>query len=455
MNQSGGLAGARPSIGAATLNNPAAWSVSSEGFRRLMRPYSRPGLVLIVGVLAASSRLLLGADSSADTTAKYLAGMAVPAAAADPAAAESPWVVHSRDLDRAWQRTEHQQLPAIASWAPSFLGTSHPDTSTVFYMFSGPDFLYAHAFFANARTYILCGTEPVGDVPDLTTIPPQDLAATLANLRNSLDSVLSWSFFITKNMKADLIRTKLNGTLPLLYVFLARTGCTIDSVTPVTVDQTGNIREEGSGDTPGVRIAMTNSSGVSQTLYYFCTDLSDDGIKSKPGFLRFCENQGRGVSLLKAASYLMHEPGFARIRAFLLNQSDVIVQDDSGIPVRFFDPQEWSIRYCGKYVGPIDIFKQYWQSDLANVYARVVPSPLPFSFGYRWQPARSDVIIAARVGTEIASLASNQVAPVEQPDEVPRAEPADDQPQSSPAPEARRPRRPASRNNQDRLPIRF
>src|SRR5438105_3005169 len=82
-----------------------------------------------------------------------------------------------------------------------------------------PVCLFAPAFFANARTYILCGTEPIGAVPDVNTIPPDELSATLANLRTSLESVLSWSFFITKNMKTDLTRTRLNGTLPLLYVF--------------------------------------------------------------------------------------------------------------------------------------------------------------------------------------------------------------------------------------------
>jgi hypothetical protein len=198
-------------------------------------------------------------------------------------------------------------------------------------------------------------------------------------------------------MKADLTRTPLSGTLPILYVFLARTGYTIDSVTPITIDQAGNVSEDDVGETPGVRISVTSSSGLSQTLYYFCTDVSDDGIKSKPGFLRFCQSQGRGVSLLKAASYLMHESGFSRMREFLLAQSDVILQDDSGIPLRFFDDQNWSIRYCGHYVGPINVFKQYWQTDLADVYGRITPSPLPFSFGYQWQPNRSELMIAARL----------------------------------------------------------
>jgi hypothetical protein len=361
---------------------------------------------LTLGLLLIAGRALLGADNSVrsglayDTTANYLAGLAVPAAAVDAPESDSPWIVHSRELDRAWKRTDQQQLPAIEHWIPDFIGPANGDISTMFYMFSGPDFLYAHAFFGNARTYILCGTEPVGAIPNLSSIPPQELAGTLANLRSSLESVLNWGFFITKNMKLDLTRTQLSGTLPVLYVSLARAGCTINSVALVTLDRAGDVSENVKGETPGARISITSSSGLSQTVYYFSTDLSDDGIKSKPGFLRFCEKQGHGVSLLKAASYLMHENGFSLVRDFLLTRSDVLVQDDSGIPLRFFEEDNWSLRYCGRYVGPINVFNKYWQSDLADAYARVTPAPLPFSFGYQWQPNRSDLLIAARVNAE-------------------------------------------------------
>jgi hypothetical protein len=267
----------------------------------------------------------------------------------------------------------------------------------MFYMFSGPDFLYAHAFFPNARTYIFCGNEPIGAPPDLSRIPPATLPVALANVRKSLESVLNWSFFITKNMKTDLTRPELSGTLPLLYVFLARTGCTIESVTTVTIDRDGNVSEGEKGATPGVRIVFTSAPGASsssQTLYYFYSDLSDDGVKETPGFLRFCEKQGQGVSLVKAASYLMHESGFSRVRDFLIGNSSLIVQDDSGIPLRFLAERNWDIRYCGQYTGPIETFKKYWQQDLADNYARQVCLPLPFGFGYQWQPDRSDVMIA-------------------------------------------------------------
>ena len=72
------------------------------------------------------------------------------------------------------------------------------------------------------------------------------------------------------------------------------------------------------------------------------------------------------MSLLKAASYLMHAKNFSQVRDFLLTHSKVILQDDSGIPCRFFDKHKWDIRYCGQYVGPIERFKKYPQPDLVK-----------------------------------------------------------------------------------------
>lgn len=143
-----------------------------------------------------------------------------------------------------------------------------------------------------------------------------------------------------------------------------------------------------------MKIAFLSPQGRAQTLYYFSSDLSDSGIEGNPGFVRFCDRQGHGLTLLKAASYLMHGPNFEHVRDFLLTTSDVILQDDSGIPNRFFTRDRWTMRYSGRYVGPIEIFRQYFQPDLAQAFAISAPAPLPFGFGYQWQPTRSSLIVA-------------------------------------------------------------
>lgn len=350
-------------------------------------------LLVFFSSLIACARSF-AADPAADATAKFLAGLPVRDTPLESYVNASGWVTHAADLDRAWKQFDDRQLSKIRAWAPEALGPAYQDAGPMYYMFSGPDFLYANAFFPNASTYILCGVEPVGPIPDVTKLPRNLLPSSLANLRKSLDSVLSWSFFITKNMKVDLRQTQLTGTLPVLYVFLARAGCTIDSVTPVALDRAGNFVAEGKGTTPGVKIAFVGPAGQPQTLYYFTTDLADWAIKVNPNFVKFCEQQGQGVTLLKAASYLMHSDNFSQVRGFLLAHSKVILEDDSGIPFRFLPKDKWDIRFYGRYIGPINRFLKHGQLDLAKENAASAPSSLPFSFGYQWQPSRSSLIVA-------------------------------------------------------------
>src|SRR5258708_16051391 len=106
-------------------------------------------------------------------------------------------------------------------------------------MFSGPDFLYANAFYPKASTYVLSASEPSGWVPDLTKLPRGGVGAALYNVERSLSSILSFSFFITKQMKVDLHAGQISGTLPILYVFLARSGKTIRSVSAIALDDKG------------------------------------------------------------------------------------------------------------------------------------------------------------------------------------------------------------------------
>ncbi len=52
--------------------------------------------------------------------------------------------------------------------------------------------------------------------------------------------------------------------------------------------------------------------------------------QKRSAFLTFMGRQGRGQFLFESRLYLMHEGGFERIKAFLLANSQCILQDDSG-----------------------------------------------------------------------------------------------------------------------------
>jgi hypothetical protein len=356
--------------------------------------------VTAAAVFFAAVAFAHAADAvSADDTARFLAGM--------PPSAESPltpltrdpsWQRHAKFFDTAFGQLEQRQLSKIRTWSDTNLAAPRP---TMFYMFSGPDFLYANAFYGKATTYVLSALEPVGSPPDLLKLPRGGIGPTLYDVERSMGSILSFSFFITKQMKTDLRAGQVGGTLPILYVFLARSGKTIRDVNPVTLDDKGAVHpgSENAGPNPtrGVRILFAGSDGVEKTLYYFSTDLSNSGVKSS-GFLKFCETLAPGNSLIKSASYLLHAGNFATVRNFLLNNSATIIQDDSGIPLGNYDSKKWKFFPFGRYAGPISEFPGRYQEQYAELFRH--SQPMDFGIGYRWRSFESNLLLSVRLPSD-------------------------------------------------------
>ena len=308
----------------------------------------------------------------------------------------SRWQGHASAMNSAFATLDGRQLSNIRIWRSDFLAPLSAGAKTCVYYFGGPDFLYADAFFPDCTTYILVGLESVDSIPDLRTVPEAALDYTLENIQISLNTILQFSFFKTKDMREEFGRGELKGVLPILFVFLARTGKVIQSVEYVSLDRGGQLTKPGSAP-HGVKVSFVDPAvGTQKVLYFFSTDLSDDGLKSNPAVLHFTEQQGQANCFLKAASYLMHEGHFSTVRSFLLSNSLTIVQDDSGIPIRYITPDKWTLRFFGSYTAPINLFKQYYQPELRQFFETSAPKPLTFSFGYQWNRHNSSLILAVR-----------------------------------------------------------
>lgn len=331
-------------------------------------------------------------------TARFLAGMPLPKdSPLAPLTTDPAWQEHSANFEAAFAKLNIRQLSKLHAWEAQYFPEGQNNVPVAFYMFSGPDFLYVDQFFPKASVYILCGKESMGPPPDPQRVG--NLSTALHNLEEAMYSSLRFSFFITKDMKVDLRSQELNGTLPIIYVFLARADKSITDVSYGSLGSSGQFQQNhpGSGGSPGVRIKYTdNHSGQQQTLYYFTTDISDGGLASS-GFLKFCDHFGVGCSFLKSSSYLMFESGFDRIRNFILDHSSTIVQDDAGIPLANFNRDKWNIRVFGNYIGPIEIFKQHYQPKLMEIFQQSSPPPLEFNFGYRWNYKESHLIVATHI----------------------------------------------------------
>jgi hypothetical protein len=376
------------------------------------RPAAVPRIVavaLLVVALALTVASAHAADTAtADDTAHFLAGL--PPATGSPLAAltgDPRWQRHARYFDAIFEREDATTLSRLRAFAQEHLADRH---DTMLYMFSGPDFLYATSFFPNASTYVLAGLEPVGDVSQLTALKRPYLEYTLQNVESSIGTLMNYSFFITRNMKTQLSSGPVYGTLPILYVFLARTGKTLHDVTFVDLDGDGNIQtwnetggKRGNSAASGVRIIFSAGNGPWQTLYYFSTNLADGGV-TRSGFLTFCEKLGVADSFIKSASYLLHGGGFTKVRSFLLEHSATILQDDSGIPLGYFDPKKWRLQPFGRYVPPLSIFPHAYQPRMAELFRKA--APIDFGLGYRWHKNESNLLLAQKLqsGTNESGL---------------------------------------------------
>ena len=96
-------------------------------------------------ILVAASSVRAADTATVDDTARFLAGM-MPSEGSPllPLTKDPSWQRHAKFFDNAFARLEQRQLSKVHAWADANLAAPKP---TMFYMFSGPDFLYANAFY--------------------------------------------------------------------------------------------------------------------------------------------------------------------------------------------------------------------------------------------------------------------------------------------------------------------
>ncbi len=362
--------------------------------------------LVFVGLLAGIAK---AESATPDDTARFLAGLR-PAQGSPLGALtqDRTWQAHAERFNAAFERVEEHQLKHIRAWAHAKLTAPSP---VLFYFFSGPDFLYANAFFPDATTYVMAGLEPPGPIPDLADMPRGAVGSALHGLAGSLGSLMSNSFFITKEMRHQFAATRLSGTLPVLYAFLARSGKTIRDVSLIRLTQDGTVEADNAPGVSahaahGAKIVFVDENGREHTLYYFGTNIANDGFRQS-GLARFCERLGSGDAFVKSASYLLHGGGFSDVRNFLLTHARTLLQDDTGVPLAYFEQNKWQLHPYGHYAGPISIFANRYQPGMARLFSHA--QPIDFGIGYKW---RTPNVLAAVNTTDPAQVATTEPAPV-------------------------------------------
>jgi len=344
-------------------------------------------------------------DRYADDVGRFLAGLpARPGSQFTALQERDDWATHGLELAASWSRIEGQAFPAMGAFQKRELSGTSIANSTVFYPFSGPDALMVTIFFPRSPTYVMVGLEPAGTLPSPKQFGGKDLGEYLANVRETIDSELSRSFFITRQMDRQFRGQVTDGLfLPILQL-LVRTGHTILGFRYVRLNDAGQIIERaadyhapGKIGNKGVELDFRTDSDQSvHKLFYFSVNLSDERLRQDPAFLTFLTSLKGATTFLKATSYMLHKRGFSMIRERILSDSRAVFQDDSGIPYHFFDTARWRVQLYGDYVRPYGSFRPLEQPDLRKAYLTLGPKPLDFRIGYGYGRTASNLLLATR-----------------------------------------------------------
>lgn len=326
-------------------------------------------------------------------TAKFLAGMRLGNSSQFiPFQQTNDWQEHRRFLNNAWGKFEAEQLSSIRQWQKTELQTIDSSIYPIFYPFSNANFAQIYSLFPNSKEFILTGIEPVGKIPDLSTIKPAKLTTSLQKIRSYIYTILPLDYFRSQNNQ----NLQIQEVLPALYVFMARMNNRLIDLEYVGIDQDGIVQPYQSGMISGVKITfVTPGNSDVRLLYYFASDLSNEGIKAKPELIRFISNYNNIITYIQGASYLMHFDSFDQIKKLILSQSAYLLQDDSGIPLSAFELEKWELSFYGNYTQPSSIFRVNYQPQLRQIYtSKQHIKSLTFGTGYQLQPERSNLMLA-------------------------------------------------------------
>lgn len=320
--------------------------------------------------------------------------------------ASAEWRAHRDWVQSRWAQVQ-ARLDSMSRWRETSLPLTDGERRTLVYPFSGPDFLNASALFPDHGHYVFFSLEKPGALPNVAALSERQQARLLEDVRVALQDIFERNYFITDYMTRQLSTPYMTGTVPVMAVMMALTGhriVSIESADPFP-ELTREYSRPDAQPRPrkplrGARITFARAddpAGRLRTLEYYSLDATDRALRFYPDFLDYVGRRQPATGFLKSASYLLHDEQFSRTREMLLKRTDVVVQDDTGIPYRHLAAAGWGVKLYGVYTLPIKPLEYGKQPDLEAAFRSAGPLPaLDFPFGYRGRDGRSTLLLARR-----------------------------------------------------------
>ena len=376
---------------------------------RLLRQLTVRGTALILLLLASDGQSANNEPAEfnrrATATAQLLAGITPnpPEPAFNRLIELEAWKEHQKWMTSQWAQVRGR-LTVMESWREHEIKIAGAPKKTLIYPFSGPDFLNAYVLFPDHARYVFFSLERPGSMPDMESVTTGQFTKLLNDVRSAFRDIFERNYFITSYMTKQLTTPWIRGTVPVMAIMMALMNRRIVRVEPIDLfPELTRAFDSPDGKRPrvllrGVRIDFANPAATgNQQLYYYSLDATDKALEFYPEFLNWVGQFKNSTALIKSASYLLHDGQFTKTRAMLLDSSDLVVQDDTGIPYRYISHSPWQVKLYGKYHKPIRPMEYAYQKDLEEAYkAKTAATDLPFPFGYHWRGSQSGLILASR-----------------------------------------------------------
>jgi hypothetical protein len=332
---------------------------------------------------------------------------------------------HCDELARAYAEYKRGwvdvAMPFLASLRPRGL------PSNVVYPFGGGDLVSALATFPDATEITTISLEPAGDLRPIDTLPADHLSRELAAHRSHLERLLEKAHSRTDNLEKesqaelpgeivfDLGALVVHGAEPVgLAYFRLQPDGAVHYVTQADIDAQAHHPKALRALFDNVELRFQRGSGSEDAggangvriLRHIAFNLDDDHLKADPALLAYLSSHlnqaGKASAMTKAASHLLWSDHFSTIRSWLIEHTDWMISDSTGIPPRFAGPAGFTQDPYGQFDGPaaFGLVNPRDANDFKRLFASregdAAPHELAFRYGYPDRAGHAHLVVTHR-----------------------------------------------------------
>jgi hypothetical protein len=318
---------------------------------------------------------------------------------------------HCEELGRAYADYRHGWFDV----AKPFLAALRPKDlpRVVVYPFGGGDLVSALATYPDATEITTISLEPAGDIRPIDTLAPDFLAHELAVHRSHLERLFEKAHSRTDNLAREaktalpgeilfaLAALVVQGDEPVsLRYFRLRPDGAPEYVTQADIDaakKPDDRRALFANAELRFRRAGDGAAPV-QVLRHMSFNLDDAHLKADPSLLAYLNARGKVAAMTKAATHLLWNEHFTLIRGWLVDHTDWMVSDSTGIPPRVAGPAGFTQDTFGTFDGPSPFGDPDHADadDVRRLFASQPTRDLSFRYGYPDSHGHAHLIVTHR-----------------------------------------------------------